>query len=142
MAVATKAQSLELLGRVDLFQELSKADLGKILAASKEMDFTTGQDVVVQDRTGGRFFLIIGGEADVTIDGRRRGRFGPGDYFGEMALIDGLPRSATVTAKTDLTALTIASFNFRPLIREHPSLAQNLLIALSRRVRSADSTAS
>jgi len=139
--VATKEQVLALLGRVDLFEDLSKADRQKILNASKEISFRKGEDVVVQDRSGGRFFLIIEGEAVVTIDGRRLSHFGPGDYFGEMSLIDGQPRSATVTAKTDLSTFTIASFNFRPLIREHPSLAQHLLVALCRRVRSADRSA-
>lgn len=137
----TKDQVLELLGRVDLFEGLSKADLRKIHGSSKELSYEPGEDVIIQEGKGGRFFLVLEGEAVIKFGGRNRRSLGQGDYFGEMSLIDGEPRSATVTAQTPLRTFTLASFAFRPLMIKHPSIAQKLLVALSRRVRVADRNA-
>jgi CRP-like cAMP-binding protein len=134
----TKDQVLELLARVELFEGLSKADLRRVYGLSKEMRFEPGEDVITQGGAGGRFYLVIEGEAVVSIDGRPTVDLHSGDYFGEMSLIDGDRRSATVTAKAPLRTLTLASFTFRPLMLEHPEIAQKLLVALSRRVRIAD----
>lgn len=136
--MATKQQAMDLLGGVELFKGLSKADLRRIYAECKEMAFEPGTEVIAQDRAGGRLFIVVEGEAVVSVNGRRRNTFGPGDYFGEMAVIDGEPRSATVTAKTPLRTLTLASFHFRPLIRQHPAIAEGLLKTLSRRLREAN----
>ena len=132
--MATTEQVLQLLAQVELFEGLSKGDLRKIHDLSKELTFDAGDDVVVRDRRGGRFYLVIEGEAAVdTAAGVRV--LGPGDHFGEMSLIDGEPRSVTITARTPLHTLTIASFNFRPLMLKHPTISQKLLVTMSRRIR-------
>jgi CRP-like cAMP-binding protein len=137
-AMPTTDQVLDLLARVDLFDDLSKADLRRIHGLSKELTFKAGQDVITQEGRGGRFYLVTEGEAVVEINGRPNRLLGVGDYFGEMSLIDGEPRSATITARTPLRTFTLASFNFRPLMLKHPTIMQKLLIALSRRIRELD----
>jgi CRP-like cAMP-binding protein len=136
--MATNEQLLDLLGRVDLFEDLSKADLRRILGSAKELTFDAGEDVVTQHGRGGRFYLVTDGEALVEVNGRPNRLVRVGEYFGEMSLIDGEPRSATVTARTPLRTLTLASFTFRPLMLKHPSITQKLLIAMTRRVRNMD----
>jgi CRP-like cAMP-binding protein len=137
-AMATNEQLLDLLGRVDLFEDLSKADLRRILGSAKELTFDAGDEVVTQHARGGRFYLVTDGEALVEVNGRPNRLVRVGEYFGEMSLIDGEPRSATVTARTPLRTLTLASFTFRPLMMKHPSITQKLLIAMTRRVRGMD----
>jgi CRP-like cAMP-binding protein len=98
----------------------------------------TGQPVVEEDHTGVGFHLIIGGEATVTVHGRAVGTFGPGFYFGEMSVIDGGPRSATVTPVTDLTTFSIPAWNFQELMDTYPSMVKALLVELCARIRRID----
>lgn len=126
---------VQALGNVDLFSELSPKELKSILATTREVKVDAGQAVTTQGEKGGRFFLILEGEVDVVIDGDTVNHMGPGAYFGEMSLLDGEPRSATVVGTTPLVVLSLASFNFKPLLREYPSIAEKLLATLSRRVR-------
>jgi CRP/FNR family transcriptional regulator, cyclic AMP receptor protein len=133
--VPSNEQALQLLSQVELFEGLSKAELRKIHGLSKELTFAEGENVITQQGKGGRFYLVTDGEAEIRIDDRDLKHITVGDYFGEMSLIDGEPRSATVKATTPLRTLTIASFNFRPLLLEHPTIAYKLLMTLSRRVR-------
>ena len=128
-------QALQLLSQVELFEGLSKAELRKIHGLSKELTFDAGENVITQKGKGGRFYLVTEGEAEIRIDDRDLKHITVGEYFGEMSLIDGEPRSATVQATSPLRTLTIASFNFRPLLLEHPTIAYKLLTTLSRRVR-------
>ena len=81
------------------------------------------------------FYLIMDGSARVELPARRRARLKPGDYFGEMSLLDGEPRSATVKAKTDLRVLVIERLHFWKLLREVPGLTERMLVTLSRRIR-------
>ena len=94
--------------------------------------------LAVLTREGARedeFFVIIDGTATVKLSSRKRHRLGPGDFFGEMSLLDGEPRSATVKAETDLRLLVINRRHFWELLREVPELTQRMLVTLSRRVR-------
>ncbi|MBI2158647.1 MAG: cyclic nucleotide-binding domain-containing protein, partial [Candidatus Rokubacteria bacterium] len=84
---------------------------------------------------GDEFFIIIDGSALVTLSPHRRGRIKPGEFFGEMSLIDGEPRSANVKAETDLRLLVIDRSHFWTLLREVPELTEKVLVTLSRRVR-------
>jgi CRP-like cAMP-binding protein len=133
-----KESAVELLGGVDLFQGLSKKELRAIAAMAKEMQFDEGQRVVTEGEEGGRFHLILDGKAKVTVGGRTKNALGPGDYFGEISLIDGGPRSATVTAETPLRTLALAEWNFRPLLKEMPTIAPKLLVEMCRRLRASD----
>ena len=136
----TARPELELVASVPLFRGLSRRDLGRILDAAKEMDFKEGAAVARQGEPAGRFFLIVEGNARVVVNARTRARLGRGDYFGELALIDGGPRSATVVADTPLRTLSIAEWNFRPLLKEQPSIAHAILVEMCRRLRDVERT--
>lgn len=129
---------LELLAGVPLFADLSRADLTRIAAVAKRMHYREGAVVVEEDTPGGRFFVIQSGHADVVSKGRTQAKLGPGAYFGELSVLDGEPRSASVVACEPLEVWSIADFNFRPLLKDRPALAVKLLTALSARVRRAE----
>jgi CRP-like cAMP-binding protein len=126
-----------MLGAVDLFRGLRPKEVERIHESGREMRFRAGTDVVTEGGPTGRFFLILEGSARVAVGGDTVNRIGPGDYFGELSLIDGGPRSARVTAETPLRTLSLAEWNFRPLLREHPTIARALLLEMCRRLRRA-----
>jgi CRP-like cAMP-binding protein len=126
------------LAGVDLFEELSKRELKKVAEAGKEIDFRDGATVTKQGDKDARFYLVLEGEARAIVNGRKRGTIGPGGYFGEISLIDGEPRSATIVAETPLRTFSLASFNFRALLRESPTMAEKLLVVMCRRLRSVE----
>ena len=133
--------TIELLAAVPLFKDLSKRELAQIARSAKEVDHPAGSPVLEKGSSGVGFHIILEGQAAVMIDGERQAQAGQGDYFGEMSLLDGEPRSATVQAETDVKTLTIASWDFIPLIEKHPSIAVKLLAELSRRIRTYQSSA-
>lgn len=124
-----------MLGSVPLFEGLSKKELDLIYREAKQAQFEPGHDIVEQGATGVGFHLILDGKADVLIGGRKRATLGPGDYFGEMSLLDGGPRSATVKTATPVRTLALTSWAFLPLLDKMPSIARKLLVELSRRLR-------
>src|SRR4051794_34208831 len=103
----------DVLAAVDLFQSLSKKELQRVMSMAKELSFDVGTEVVTEGDEDGRFFLIIAGDARIAKGKRTLATLGPGDYFGEISLIDGEPRSATVIATSDLQTLSLARWNFR-----------------------------
>jgi CRP-like cAMP-binding protein len=133
--LATKQEKLELLGAVPLFSDLSKKDLERVMTTSKEAVHGQGESVVTEGRGGVGFHLITDGKAKVIRGGRTVATLGPGEFFGEMALVDDAPRSASVVADTDLMTLVISKWEFRPLIRSNPELAWKLIEHLVARVR-------
>jgi CRP-like cAMP-binding protein len=124
---------IDLLRRVPLFARLEARDLRDIANTMKERRFSAGDVIAQEGQSGIGFFVIENGEARVEIEGREVSRLGAGDYFGEIALIAESPRTATVTAETDLTALGLTSWEFRPIVETNASIAWNLLEALARR---------
>ena len=128
--------AMAMLANVDLFRECSKKELTQILAVSKEIGFPAGKDITVEGQLSGRFYLVLDGAVAVKRQGRTRATLG--SYFGEIALIDGGPRTATCTAVTSVDTLAIAQFNFGPLVKEHPGLAHKLLLHLCARLRAAE----
>ncbi|HEY2428917.1 MAG TPA: cyclic nucleotide-binding domain-containing protein [Acidimicrobiales bacterium] len=134
-----KTQSTaDMLSSVDLFQNLSKRELTAIGRAGKEMNFAADKVVVEEGTAGGRFYLILEGKAAVSTHGKARQTLGAGDYFGEISLLDGGPRSASVVAVTPLKTFSLASFNFTPLLKEQPGLAVKMLQEMCRRLRAAE----
>jgi CRP/FNR family transcriptional regulator, cyclic AMP receptor protein len=129
---------VDLLSSVELFRGVSKKDLSKIADAMKEMDFAEGKVVTAEGDPDARFYLILEGGARVSIGGRKRQLLGPGQYFGEIALIDGGPRSATITAETPLRTLSLAPWNFKPLLKENPDMTYKILIEVCRLLRSVE----
>jgi CRP-like cAMP-binding protein len=129
---------LELLSSVDLFAGLKKRDLAKVASALKEMTFSPGAVVTAEGDTDSRFYVIAEGQALVTVNGRKRASLTPGQYFGEIALIDGGTRSATITAETPLRTYTLVAWNFKPLLKENPDIAYNILLEMCKRLRNVE----
>jgi CRP/FNR family cyclic AMP-dependent transcriptional regulator len=123
------------LRQVPLFRDLSNRDLKRLAGSMSEKSFAPGQVVVSEGEGGVGFFVILDGHAKVTQGGEDRGTLGAGDYFGEMALIDGDDRAASVTADGELRCAAMTMWNFRPFVKEHPDVAWGLLTALVKRVR-------
>lgn len=98
----------------------------------KDRTFHAGDQVTTEGQGGIGFFVISDGEAKVTIGGQERRRLGAGDYFGEVALLTDSPRTATITAETDLHCYGMTSWDFKPLVESHGSIAWKLLQAMSK----------
>lgn len=130
---------LHLLGAVPLFQGLSQRDLSEILLVAREVEFPPGVDVVREGSQALDFFLILDGEARVIVRGRKQSqKLRPGDYFGEMSVLDGSTRSATVTAETQVWALRLDRSKFLALLDRHGSIGRKILIEMSKRLREAE----
>jgi CRP/FNR family transcriptional regulator, cyclic AMP receptor protein len=121
---------LQALSRVPLFTDLDDHELAQLAGAFKERRFPAG-DVVIQKGSGAAaFFVIDSGEASVVVDGTQRRVLGPGDHFGEMALIDAGARTATVTAADDLVCWGVTFWDFRPLVEANGTIGWKLLQSL------------
>ena len=117
---------------------LSKRDLTRLASNAHERTFPAGTVITEQEQTGVTFGVIVDGQAMVTVHGKPARTLGPGDYFGEMALIDHSFRSATITAETELRCLLFTAWVFRPFAMEHPETAWALLEMMVQRVREAE----
>lgn len=126
----------DLLKRVPIFSDLDDKELGRIAASMKQRTFNAGDKVTSEGQTGVGFFVIEEGEATVTVGGDERRRLGPGDYFGEVALLNESARTATITAESDLRCYGLTSWEFRPLVETHGSIAWKLLQAMSKTYQS------
>ena len=129
----------EVLAQVPLFSMLSKKQLAQLTTEARDRTFPAGTVLTDEDRTGTSFGVIVSGRAAVNVHGRPARTLGPGDYFGEMALIDHSHRSAKITAETDLRCLLFVSWIFRPFAMQHPETAWALLEMMVQRVRDAES---
>jgi CRP/FNR family cyclic AMP-dependent transcriptional regulator len=127
-------QSLE---RVPLLAKLDKKDLKAMAREMSERTFPHGAEVTVAGRSGVGFFIIDEGSATVKIGDRVIATLGPGDHFGEIALIDQGTRTADIVADTELRCYCMTAWSFRPFVRNHPDLAWALLETLARRLREA-----
>jgi CRP/FNR family transcriptional regulator, cyclic AMP receptor protein len=128
---------VERLSQVPILAGCSKKDLQAIAKAVRTVTHPAGAVVATEGEPGAGLFVIDEGEADVTIGGKRMNHLGPGDFFGEMALLDGGPRTATVTATTDLSLFVLTEWVYRGLLTEHPSIALRTLEAMAARLRRA-----
>ena len=120
-------QTTQLLRRVPLFSDLDNRELAQVGDSMKRRQFSAGQEIAREGESGVGFFVIEEGNAKVSVHGDERRRLGPGDYFGEIALIAQGARTATVTAESDLTALGMTFWDFRPLVEGNASIAWKLL---------------
>jgi len=128
----------EVLAKVPLFSMLSKKELTRLANNAHDRTFPAGTVITEQEQTGVTFGVIVDGRAAVSVHGRPARTLGPGDYFGEMALIDHSYRSATITAETELRCLMFTAWVFRPFAIEHPETAWALLEMMVQRVREAE----
>ena len=129
-------QAVQMLSSVPLFSECSKKELQAIAQSAKEVERKAGSTLVKEGDTGLGFFLITDGSAEVTVQGKKRGKLGPGDFFGEISLLDESPRSATVTAETPVRMLGLTGWSFKRVIQHNPSIATKLLKVMATRLRS------
>jgi CRP/FNR family transcriptional regulator len=127
--------SIDMLKKVPLFAGLDNKELQEIARSMRERRFKAG-DTVTQEGAGGvGFFVVEEGQADVNVSGESKGSVGPGDYFGEIALINESPRTATLTARTDMVCYGMTPWDFRPLVETNSTIAWKLLTAMAEKMR-------
>lgn len=124
-----------------LFSQCSKRELGQVAALTVPAEIKSGTVLTRQGASGGLAYVIASGRAEVNRDGRTLAMLGPGDVVGELSLIDGDPRSATVTARSDLAVLEIDGRDLQRLLKKAPSVLRKLLEALAQRLRDTDAMA-
>lgn len=132
---------LDQLANVRLFSNLTKKELARVGRASDEIEVDAGRLLVREGATGHEFFLILEGQAVVKRAGRKVATLGPGQYFGELALLDRAPRNATVVAETPMRLLVLAQREFNDLLDAVPVLSQKMLRLMAARLRDADGRA-
>ena len=125
------------LSRVGLFEGLDSRALKSIAEQTKSFTFAPGDSVIDADASGrfGRLYIVASGTADAIVGEDVVASFGPGDYFGEMSVLDGSPRSASVIATSDLETYGLAAWNMRALLREEPDIALHIIQTLAGRLR-------
>jgi CRP-like cAMP-binding protein len=128
------------LGQVDLFADLTKKDLAAVAAMCRPESFDEGDAIVLQGDTSGRFYVLLEGTARVSVHGEPISDIGPGGSFGEIAVIDRGPRSASVHALSSVRASSLAAITLRPLLKEHPELSYKLLLKVCEQLRRAEGT--
>lgn len=131
-------EMLERLRSVPLFEGLSDNELKDVLSRARVVEHEGDGEILEEGQGAAGFHLILEGKVAVLQNGGIRRTLGPGDYFGEISLIDGKPRSATVRTEGPVRTLSLAAWNFAPLLDAHPSMARKLLIGLCEHLRAAE----
>lgn len=136
----TESDVNQALKGVPLFAGLSDKSLRSIASQMKTYEFSPGSVIIEENTEGklGRMYVILSGEAEVLIDGNPVAQYGPGDHFGEMSVLDGSPRSATIRATTDVTTMGLSSWNLRALIKEEPEISLHIIEVLVARLRAVN----
>jgi len=127
--------SADVLKKVPLFAGLDDRELEQISATMRERRFSNGDTVTEEGAGGAGFFIVEEGTADVSVDGQPRGSIGAGDYFGEIALLTGSDRTATITATSDMVCWGMTPWDFRPLVESNSTIAWKLLTAMAGKLR-------
>jgi CRP/FNR family cyclic AMP-dependent transcriptional regulator len=133
--------SLDLIRGVPLFATADDRFLEQLAGEFMERTFSAGETIAEEGESGRTFVVIESGQATVTVHGQEVARLGPGNAFGEMALIDKSSRTATVRADTDVHCYQLPVWSFRPLVESHPEMAWALLEIVAQRVRDAEARA-
>jgi CRP/FNR family cyclic AMP-dependent transcriptional regulator len=126
------------LGETDLFSSLRGRALDAIASQAKLVHHPAGKQITTEGRSGIGFHLITAGTATVSVGNTELGQIGPGKYFGDISLIDGGPRSATITTDTEVTTIFIPTWNFTPILESEPEVARALLLVMCARLRAAE----
>jgi len=130
----------DLLAQVPLFEGLSRRHLKQIAERADEISFREKETIVETGQPGGTFFIIVEGEVRVVRGDRTIARAGPGEFFGEISLLDGGPRTASVIADTPVVAIRLFKASFDKVVREEPRVAAKILAVVARRLREAERT--
>ncbi len=131
----TKKAKADLLRKVALFSGITERALGTIAGRAEVIEFAPGQYIVRQGQVGTGFYLLASGRARVVRGGQALARLGPGDFFGELSVLDQAPRMAHVIAEEPTVCLALASWDFTKVLEEHPKIALSLLREIARRLR-------
>jgi CRP-like cAMP-binding protein len=131
---AVAMPSVDALQRVSLFSDLDRKELQAVADTMRERTFSPGDTVTAEGSGGAGFFVVADGEADVMVDGQKRGTISPGDHFGEIALLTGSERTATIVAKTQLRCYGMTPWDFKPLVEGNPTIAWKLLQSLAQKL--------
>jgi CRP-like cAMP-binding protein len=129
---------VEMLEKTPLWSGLTKQDLRQVIKASKERNFESGHTVLSKGDPGDGFYLICAGAAEVRSDGKILSRLGPGQFFGEMSILDNQPRSADVVTVEPSQVLFLSALSFKTLIFANPKIALKMLQEFVRRLRDTD----
>lgn len=140
MPLFSTDSKVDALSRAPLFQGLSRGELEELAKASEDLDDAEGKVLCREGEPASEFFVIVDGEVDVTQGGRHVRELGAGDFFGEIALVEDRPRTATVTAKTPLRFFVLTRRSFETLLDREHSVERKVLRALAKRVSSLDPT--
>lgn len=127
-------EKVELLQKVPLFTNCSKRELREVAQLADEIDLREGKEMTRQGQRGREFFVLLEGSADVIKGGRRINTLGPGDFFGEIALVSDVPRTATVTATSPVRVLVVTDRSFKRLLQDVPQMQTKVLTALADRL--------
>jgi CRP-like cAMP-binding protein len=128
---------LDVLRKASLFAELNQRELQRVARLFKARTFRAGQTVVQEGSGGAAFFVIESGEATVAVAGKKKTTLKPGDYFGEIALIDEGKRMATITANTEMLCYGLTYWDFKPAVKKNGTLGWKLLQGMAKLLREA-----
>ena len=131
-------QGIDLLAQVPLFAGLGRRHLRQLAEHADVMSFRERETIVQTGQPGGTFYVILQGAAKVTRGTKTLGRLEPGDFFGEISLLDGGPRTATVMAETPLVAIRVFRRSFDKVVAQEPTVAAKILAVVARRLREAE----
>ena len=129
-----KNRKIDLIRHVPLFSGCSKKELARISMIADEIDFRSGKTLIKEGASGREFFVLAEGTAEISRKGKRIDTAGPGEFFGEMALLTDQPRNATVTTTSDVDALVITASSFRSLVESNPLIALKVMRAVADRL--------
>lgn len=135
---AVSQAKVALMRKIPLFEGLTDHQLLQLARLADDVIVTQGKKLAAAGETGREMFVIVSGSATVKTLRGRGIRLGPGDFFGEMSLIDGEPRSATVVAETPMQLLVLGQREFWELLAEAPQINRKIMTTLSRRLRESD----
>ena len=136
--MAADPDVVEALGKTDLFSGVGRKALESIASQTRVVSHAAGKEITEEGGSATGFHLIRSGEVSVHVKGEQKATLGPGKYFGEISLIDGLPRSATVTASSPVQTISLASWAFTPILDEEPEVSKQMLKVMCARLRAAE----
>jgi CRP/FNR family cyclic AMP-dependent transcriptional regulator len=134
MALFTIDTKVAALAKAPLFEGLSKDQLSDLAKVTEDLDFAAGKVFCSQGEVGSDFFVLMEGEAEAIRDGVKVATFGPGDFFGEVALVEDVPRTATVTAASPVRCFVVHRGRFLRLLDEQPGFERKVMRALAKRL--------
>jgi CRP/FNR family transcriptional regulator, cyclic AMP receptor protein len=138
VSIKRRRPTVDHLQSFALFQACTRKELERVSSLASPSAVTAGTVLCSQGQYGRETFIVVSGEADVTLDGSVIATLGSGSFFGEMSVLDGDPRVATVTARTPMSLLVFTTSEFHALVKEFPSVARRVMVAMSGRLRLAD----